>query len=122
MTKQDFYTWADKFFKAWASLDPDVALSLLSKDVEYYESPFSEPCKNWQDVVDLWRVVPDNQKDITYKYDVIIVEGNASLIHWRLSRVTVPDNKKQEFDGAFLVKLNDKGLCVYFKQWRMIRE
>jgi len=113
MTKKDFSIWAEKFLKAWADLDPKGALSTLSKDVEYYESPFSEPCRSWEEVVKLWKVVPHNQKDITFNYDVLMIKGNLGLIHWEVSRTTLPKDKRQKFDGVFLVRL---------KQWRMIKE
>ena len=122
MTKKDFSIWAEKFLKAWADLNPEAALSVLSKDVEYHESPFSGPCKSWNEVEKLWKVVPDNQKDITYKHDVIMVEGDLGLIHWNVRRTTVPEGKQQEFDGVFLVRLNQEALCTMFKQWRMVRE
>jgi hypothetical protein len=122
MMEKDFSTWAEKFLKAWADLNPGGALSLLSEDVEYHESPFSGPCKSWEDVKKLWKVVPHNQKDITYKHDVLMVEGDLGLIHWNVIRTTVPLGKRQEFDGVFLVRLNKKGLCTMFKQWRMIKE
>ena len=122
MTKKDFSIWAEKFLKAWAELNPRGALSVLSRDVEYYESPFSGPCKSWEEVEKLWKVVPHNQKDITYKHDVLMVEGNLGLIHWEVSRTTLPEGKRQKFDGVFLVRLNKKGLCTMFKQWRMIKD
>ncbi|MBU0708831.1 nuclear transport factor 2 family protein [Patescibacteria group bacterium] len=122
MTKNDFSAWAEKFLKAWANLTPKAALSTLSKDVKYYESPFTAPCKSWEDVEKLWRVVPLNQKDITYKHDVLMIEEGLGLIHWNVTRTTVPADKYQEFDGVFLVRLNEKGLCTMFKQWRMINE
>jgi hypothetical protein len=121
MTKKAFRVWAEKFLKAWADLNPEGALAVLSKDVEYHESPFSGPCKSWQEVKNLWTVVPDNQKDITYKHDVVMVEGDLGLIHWNVRRTTLPEGKRQEFDGVFLVRLNQKGLCTMFKQWRMIK-
>ncbi|MBU1110151.1 nuclear transport factor 2 family protein [Patescibacteria group bacterium] len=122
MTKIDFSTWAEKFLKAWADLNPKAALATLSRDVEYHESPFSGPCKSWEDVEKLWTVVPHNQKDITYKHDVLMVKGDLGLIHWNVSRITVPAGKYQGLDGVFLVRLNEKGLCTMFKQWRMISE
>lgn len=122
MTKKDFSDWSKKFLKAWADLDPQKALSMLSRDVEYHESPFSGPCKSWDEVVKLWEVVSDNQKDITFKHDVIMTNNDLGLIHWRVRRTTVPEGKRQEFDGVFLVKLNSRGLCTMFKQWRMIND
>ena len=122
MTKKDFSIWVEKFGKAWSDLDPEGALAMLSRDVEYYESPFSDSCKSWDEVKKLWEVIPHNQKDVTFKHDVIMVEGDLGLIHWRVTRTIVPADKYQEFDGVFLVRLNQEGLCTMFKQWRMIKE
>jgi len=122
MDKQDFDIWAGKLLKAWADLDPEGALSTLSKEVEYYESPFLPPCDSWERVKSLWHVIPDNQKDISYKYNVIMAEDNLGLIHFNVKRTTVPANKKQNIDGVFLVRLNDGGKCTMFKQWRMVKE
>lgn len=122
MNREKFNRWANKFLEAWADLNPKKALAMFSKDVKYFESPFSKPCKSWKDVEGLWQVVPHNQKDITCEYNILMVDGDLGLIHWRLSRIIVPEGKLQEFDGVFLVRLNNKGLCTMFKQWRMIKE
>ncbi len=121
MTENDFDTWASKFGGAWAMLDPTGALSMLSKDVEYYETAFSPPCKNFDEVEKLWRVITTNQENVTFKHDVVMTQGNMGLIHWRVTRTTVPEGANQEFDGVFLVRLNDEGLCTMFKQWRAQR-
>ncbi len=120
LDKKDVNHWAKKFLGAWADLDPDAALLTLSKNIEYYESPFSPPCESWEKVKSLWEVVPNNQKNITYRYEVVMVEEGLGLIHWRLERTLLPSGERQKIDGVFLVKLNQDGLCTMFKQWRMV--
>ena len=46
-------------------------LELLSKDVKYYENPIDKPCSNFDEVVKLWEVVEENQKDIDYKFNIV---------------------------------------------------
>lgn len=48
----------------------EKTLDLLSKNVKYYENPIDEPCANFEEVVALWNVVADNQKDVEYKYEI----------------------------------------------------
>ena len=120
--KADYKKWANEFFKAWASLKPTKILALLNRNVEYHETPFSGPCKSWSKVEKLWRVIPHNQKSLQYKYEVIMTDKDKALIYSNVRRIKLPENKPQEIDGVSLVKLNSKGLCTFFKQWRVVKE
>jgi hypothetical protein len=112
--------WLSKLGEAWADLDPQKAANLFSKDVEYYESALKSPCENWEQVFDLWKVIPINQKDVIFDFDIIIVSENLCIANWRVERILLPENTRQKIDGIFVFKLNDDGLCNYFKQWRTI--
>jgi len=121
MEKEIFDDWLKKLGKAWSDRNPEKTANLFSKDVEYYESVFNPPCKNWEEVLNLWRVVPKNQKDIKFDFEIITIKEDLAVANWKMTRTLLPANKKQEIDGIFIIKLNDKGLCNYFKQWRSIK-
>ncbi len=110
--------WLTDLGKAWVALDPQIAANLFSKDVEYYESATKKPCQSWDEVFDLWKVIPANQKDVSFDYDVLAVSGNLCIVNWRVERTQLPQLSHQKIDGIFVIKLNDEGLCNYFKQWR----
>lgn len=114
--------WFTKLGHYWSSLDPNGAANLFSKDVIYYESVFEKPCANWEEVFALWKLVPKNQKDVSYKFEIISTSGNLAIANWQVSRVLLPSNKTQTIDGIFIIKLNRNGLCNYLKQWRTIKE
>lgn len=121
MTRDQFHTWLTELGKAWENRDPHAAAALFAEDVEYYESPFSEVCANWDEVLKLWLVVPDNQEDVEFEHEVVMVSGELGLAHWNVSRTKIPGNEREHIDGVFLVSLNDALLCTFFKQWRMSR-
>ena len=89
MLKQKYEQWTKEFMDSWKALDWKRTLKTLSEDVEYYENPIDKPCANFEEVIKLWNVVADNQKDIEYKFeilsfdennieqDMVIVQGNA---------------------------------------------
>lgn len=113
--------WTKDFMESWKNLDWRKTLELLSKDVKYYENPIDDPCANFDEVVALWNVVADNQKDIDYKFKIISYNNELCIINWQMTRTMTKTNTKQEIDGIFQVSLNDENKCTYFKQWRFTR-
>ena len=85
------------------------------------ESVFEEPCKSWNDILRVWSVVPHNQKDVTFDFDILSVSDNVGIANWKVTRTLLPSNEKQFIDGIFQVSLNKHGLCTYFKQWRAVK-
>lgn len=118
----NFIEWFTKLGNFWCNLDPVGAANLFSKDVIYYESVFEKSCANWEEVFALWKLVPNNQKNISYHFEILSTSGDLAIANWQLSRILLPSNKNQLINGIFLIKLNKDGLCNYFKQWRTIKE
>ena len=113
--------WTKDFMDSWRDLDWRKTLELLSKDVKYYENPIDDPCATFDEVVALWDIVADNQKDIEYKYEIISFDEKVCIINWQMTRTMTKTDTKQEIDGIFQISLNDEGKCTYFKQWRFTR-
>lgn len=117
-----FDEWLRKLGEAWCEGDAQKAASLFSKNVEYYESVLGLPCENWNKVLDLWKAVPNNQRDVTFSFELVAEADSLAVANWKVSRTLLPANKKQIIDGIFIVKLNDENLCSYFKQWRTVKD
>ena len=69
----------------------------------------------------LWNVVADNQKNIDYKYEIILFDDKTCIVNWQMTRTMTSDDSRQEIDGIFQISLNEEGLCTFFKQWRFTR-
>ncbi len=119
--KEKYDIWTKDFMESWKQLDWRRTLEILSKDVKYYENPIDEPCKNFEEIVNLWNVVEENQKDINYKYEIISFDENVCIINWQMTKTMTKTNIKQDIDGIFQISLNKEGKCSYFKQWRFTR-
>ena len=119
--KEKYNNWTKEFMESWKELDWKRTVKTLAKNVEYYENPIDKPCASFDDVIKLWEVVADNQKDIEYKYEIISYNENTCIINWQMTRTMTRTNKKQEIDGIFQISLNEEGLCTFFKQWRFTR-
>ena len=121
MLREKYEKWTKEFMESWKELDWKRTLKTLDENVEYYENPIDKPCSNFDEVINLWNVVADNQKDITYKFEIISYNENTCIINWQMTRTMTATNIKQEIDGIFQVSVNDDGKCTYFKQWRFTR-
>ena len=113
--------WTKEFMDSWKELDWERTLKTLDKNVKYYENPIDKPCATFNDVINLWNVVGDNQKDIEYKYEIVSYNEKTCIINWQMTRTMTKNNVKQEIDGIFQISLNEEGLCTFFKQWRFTR-
>lgn len=122
MAKQLFDEIIGKFGKAWADQKPDEVMDLITHEgLQYFESTFDEPTMNWDKVSELWRVVPENQKDITWWHEILVCDQHMALAHVRVTRTMVPSGESQNIDAAFLFGFDDDGKINYFRQWRMLK-
>lgn len=90
-------------------------------EYEWFIDPIDEPCANFDEVTNLWNVVGDNQKDISYKFEIVSFNEETCIINWQMTRTMTKTDTKQEIDGIFQISVNDDGKCTYFKQWRFTR-
>lgn len=114
-------TWTKEFMESWKELDWKRTLNTIAKDCKYYENPIDEPCSSFDEIVKLWEVIEENQKDITYSYKIVAYNDDVAIINWQMKRTFIPTNSIQNIDGIFEVSLNEDGKCTSFKQWRFTR-
>lgn len=120
MDKKIFSNWFERFGQGWEKLDPDIVLKLFSEDVLYYENGF-ESVNGKAKVRELWEVVPSNQKDVVFKFDILFNEADKCAVHWEVNRLRLPGFDKESLDGVFVITLNKDGLCTEFRQWRAVQ-
>ena len=118
---ENYKKWVTSFMESWKNIEGIKTTDLLSKEVEYYENPIDGPCESFENIIKLWEVVPDNQKDITYTFEILAYNEKTCIINWQMERMLIPTNEKQQIDGLFQISLDDNGLCIYFKQWRFTK-
>lgn len=119
--REKYDVWTKEFMESWKVLDWKRTLDVIDKDCKYYENPIDEPCANFDEIVKLWEVVEENQKDITYSYEIVAYNDEVAIVNWQMKRTFIPTNAVQNIDGIFEVSVNDEGKCTLFKQWRFTK-
>jgi hypothetical protein len=121
MKKSDFQMWLDKLGKTWVEKDPDAVLNLFDQTIKYFENVLDEPYIGKEKVYDLWKVVPENQRDISFDGEILMTKGNIAIANWKAKFTKIMSGEIEEIDGIFLFELNDEGKCILFKQWESVR-
>lgn len=120
---KDYNAFIKSFMDSWKNLEGVKTCELMAKDlIGYYETPIDPPLTRNEDVKKLWEIVPLNQKDITYTYDILSENEEHCLFHFTMTRTMVPSGLIQNIDGVCEIKLNDENLLTFFKQWRFTKE
>lgn len=122
MNKEKYNHWIKEFMDSWKALDWERTLKTLDQNVEYYENPIDEACNSFDEVISLWNVVADNQKDIDYQYQILSYNEDTCIVNFQMTRTMTSTGARQEIDGIFQISLNEDLKCTFFKQWRFTRE
>src|SRR3989338_9712626 len=101
-----FISWFQELGNAWVQKNPDAVLSLLADKFLYYETPFTKPFTTKKEILLLWQEVPNSQKNISFSFDLLSINNNTGIAHWKASFTRLKSNKKAHLDGIFLVRLN----------------
>ena len=114
-------TWVHNFFESWKNLEGAATANMIAPNATYYENPIDNPCEDIAEIRQLWAVVPSNQRDVTYAYDILSYDETCAIVHFRMRRFFIPIDAIQHIDGIFQISINEDGLCTYFKQWRFTK-
>ncbi len=119
---KNYEVFLNSFMECWKNLDPEGIYNLISKKCEYYENPIDKPTTDYERIKDLWKIIPNNQKNISYNGKILFQDNKSCVYHFVMQRTMVGTNKTQNIDGIFEIKLNNNNLLTYFKQWRYTNE
>jgi hypothetical protein len=126
MNHDNFKTWLVSLGNAWINLDSKAAANICSEDVVYFENIFLDPLTSRTDVEKQWYKDLEFQKDVKFDFEIISVNQNVGVARWWATLMIVdPKSVHDEtyiYDGIFVVRLDDQGLCKEFRQWFMCKK
>jgi len=117
MTPNTFASWLNAYGRAWTSRDPQAAADLFTEDGTYQVTPFLEPIRTKQAILDYWTHITQTEQDIQFGYDILSVTPEQGIARWWASFVIVPHGLRTKLDGIFLVSLDENGRCRSLREW-----
>jgi uncharacterized protein (TIGR02246 family) len=117
MTANAFASWLDSYGRAWETRNPQAAADLFAEDGTYQVTPFLEPMRGKQAILEYWTNVARTQQSIHFGYEILTAIPDHGIAHWWSSFVIVPPGLHTKLDGIFLISLDENGRCRSLREW-----
>jgi uncharacterized protein (TIGR02246 family) len=117
MTLQAFDDWLDSYGRAWESRNPQASADLYAEDGTYQVTPFVEPIRGRQAILEYWTNVAKTQQNIQFGYEILAVTPEHGIAHWWASFVIIPPGLRTKLNGIFLISLDENGRCRSLREW-----
>lgn len=114
--------WLENYIRAWKTYDPAAIGALFGEDAHYFYSPFDEPVIGRAAIVASWLEGRDPPGTYDAEYKPMVIEDQVAVASGR-SRYYTPGTRtiEREFANIFVIRFNDQGECVEFREWYMKR-
>ena len=109
--------WLQKYGAAWEARDAAAAGPLFTADATYHEMPFDPVKQGRAAIQDYWKTVTADQRDIHFESQVIAVNGNTGVAHWKATFKVQSTGAIISLDGVFVLEFDDKGQCQSLREW-----
>jgi uncharacterized protein (TIGR02246 family) len=117
MDRSAVQAWLDRYVHAWGSNDAGEIATLFTEDATYSYGPFREDVQGRDAIVSSWLEDPDEPGSWSAEYHPVAVEDDIAIANGR-SRYFHPDGSpRTEYDNIFLIRLDDEGRCLEFREW-----
>ena len=117
-----FGSWLDALGHAWEAKDSRAFARLFAKDATYQVTPFREPMRGREAILGYVSEATRTQDQICFEHEVLSVDEDRGIAHWRVSFVLIPSQRRVELDGIFVVYFGASGHCRVFREWWHERE
>lgn len=114
---KNYILWLNNLKSIWTNKDTRSLNEILSDNIEYFEKPFEKPFTTKSSIIDKWEQDLQNQEEIAFDYEIIHQDEKQCVTNWKAS-FTI-GIEKYNYNGIFLIKLDDENRCIFFKQWTM---
>jgi len=118
LTRDAFDDWLQAYRAAWEGRQPKDAASLFTtQGAEYYWTPFDPPQRGREEIAAAWQGAVTQQRDIHMTFEVLAVDGNRGIAHWRTEFRSVASGEAVQLDGILIAEFDDLKQCRVFREW-----
>ncbi len=117
MERASFESWLSAYKRAWEARDPEAAADLFTAEASYYETPFEEPVRGRDGILNYWSDATRYQEGVEFSYEVLATTETGGIAHWHCEFTRPTSDSVVELDGIFLVELDADGKCIQFREW-----
>jgi len=115
----------DTFGKGWAKGDVPLLMSVFSDEAAFIETPFAQPRKGREAILQYWRDVPVHQAEVTFTSGEIFAVGPWFSVEYKVTFRRRRTGEWVEARGAMFCETGEgkiTELRMYWHRWAGGRE
>ena len=110
--------WVEGYLQAWNSNDVEDIGRLFSEDAAYYTSPFQEPWRGREAIIQGWLGRKDEPGTFRFRYQVLATGDDLGVVRgW-----TQYLNPEREYSNIWVIRFDEQGRSTEFTEWWMKRK
>jgi len=117
MTEATFAKWLDDYLRPQEQRSAERIKELFAADGVYWWGPFYEARHGVNAIYEHHRNALAHQTDLKYDYEILAVTDQSGIARFHLSLNELIEGEPTEYDGIFLVHLNQDNKCTLFQEW-----
>ena len=117
MTQESFADWLEKYVRPQERGDAEMIKEIFSEDGVYWFGPFNPPCHGLQAIYEHHKNALARQKGNKFEYRILATTEEYGIARFRLTLSRMSTGENMEYDGIFLVYLDDSNRCTRFEEW-----
>ena len=110
--------WMAAYERAWASNDSEEIGALFTDDALYFTTPFREPWRGRQEIVDGWLDRKDDPGDWMFAWQPLVDTPELAII----TGTTTYRDPPLIYSNLWQLRLEGDGRCSEFTEWWMLHE
>ena len=107
--------WMAAYERAWASNDPEEIGALFSDDALYFPTPFREPWRGRQEIVDGWLGRKDEPGGWAFEWQPLLDTAELAIV----TGTTAYREPELTYSNLWVLRLDEDGRCREFTEWWM---
>lgn len=110
--------WVEGYRRAWERNDPRAIGALFTDDATYAATPFREPVRGREAIVEDWLASRDEPGETTFHWETVAIDGDVAVVRGHTTYADPPT----EYRTIWTLHLTADGRCTAFAEWWMERE
>jgi hypothetical protein len=117
MTEAVFAKWLDDYLRPQEQRSAEKIKELFATDGVYWWGPFYEARHGVKAIYEHHRNALSHQTDLKYDYEILAATDQYGIARFHLVLNERIRGEPTEYDGIFLVHLNEENKCTLFQEW-----
>jgi ketosteroid isomerase-like protein len=117
MTRKSFGKWLEGYVRAQERGDAEAIKEVFTEDGVYWFGPYNEPRRGLQAIYEHHKNALARQSDHRFDYEILATTEEYGIAKFRLFLKRIDTGEKMEYEGIFLVHLDDSNRCTLFEEW-----